>query len=240
MEVHQPLFTNKSFPYMLNFRNDEISHDLLNMWRDKYRKATEHLKFRLYQLISELDKKGVYENSLVIVVSDHGELLGEHGKILHGTFLYDELLRVPLMIKYPKSWEVEITPNQQNYISLTKLPGFIKSLISGKTMSDEYLYSPTVFSESYGVSNPIKVELLSEDEKAQYNEFNKYRIAVYSGPFKAIFNVSDWRFEGIQSYDPKREVTDEVSEELKKQVVKFLNSSSMARFPKKTSLRKLL
>jgi len=65
---------------------------------------------------------------------------------------------------------------------------------------------------------------------------DKYRIAIYHEDFKGIFNVEDWRFEEILSYNPNEEITREVAKELKRKVVKFLkNSSSLKIFkiPKK-------
>lgn len=44
---------------------------------------------------------GLYEESLIVVISDHGEEFGEHGGFDHGRTLYDELLRVPLIVKFP-------------------------------------------------------------------------------------------------------------------------------------------
>jgi len=48
-----------------------------------------------------LKKNGRYENSLVVVVGDHGEGLGEHHENTHGIFLYDSTTRVPLVVKTP-------------------------------------------------------------------------------------------------------------------------------------------
>jgi arylsulfatase A-like enzyme len=48
---------------------------------------------------------GIYGEALIIVTSDHGESLGEHDQIGHGG-LYLEQLRVPLIVKFPKSWNV--------------------------------------------------------------------------------------------------------------------------------------
>lgn len=54
-------------------------------------------------LIATLKKRGVYEKALVILLSDHGEGLNEHGEEEHGLFLYREALQVPLMVKLPHS-----------------------------------------------------------------------------------------------------------------------------------------
>jgi len=48
-----------------------------------------------------LKKSGLYDRSLVLVLSDHGEGLGDHGEEEHGIFLYREALQVPLLVKLP-------------------------------------------------------------------------------------------------------------------------------------------
>ena len=51
-----------------------------------------------------LRDRGLYDNSLIVFTSDHGEEFGERGKMgWHAYTLYDELLRVPLIIRFPRS-----------------------------------------------------------------------------------------------------------------------------------------
>ena len=45
---------------------------------------------------------GLAENTIVVITSDHGESLGDHGLTYHGAALYWELVHVPLIIFYPK------------------------------------------------------------------------------------------------------------------------------------------
>ena len=51
--------------------------------------------------IDFLKKGGIYDRALIILLSDHGEGLGEHGEQEHGLFLYREVIHVPLLIKLP-------------------------------------------------------------------------------------------------------------------------------------------
>ncbi|HVT04674.1 MAG TPA: sulfatase-like hydrolase/transferase [Thermoanaerobaculia bacterium] len=51
--------------------------------------------------IAFLKQQGIYDRALIILLSDHGEGLGDHGEQEHGIFLYREVLHVPLMIKLP-------------------------------------------------------------------------------------------------------------------------------------------
>jgi len=54
-------------------------------------------------LLEYLKKEGLYDNTLIIITADHGDGFMEHGFISHSNTPYDELLRVPLIIKFPKS-----------------------------------------------------------------------------------------------------------------------------------------
>ncbi len=52
-------------------------------------------------ILKKLRNNGEYENTLIIITADHGEEFGEHGDYGHFAKLYDELLKVPLIIKFP-------------------------------------------------------------------------------------------------------------------------------------------
>jgi arylsulfatase A-like enzyme/Tfp pilus assembly protein PilF len=53
--------------------------------------------------LAHLKKNGLYDPSIIVFVSDHGEGLGDHGEDEHGVFLYRETIRVPLFVKLPAS-----------------------------------------------------------------------------------------------------------------------------------------
>jgi len=53
------------------------------------------------KFLSQLRARGLYDNSVIAVMADHGEALGDHGEDTHGIFLYDETIHVPLVIKLP-------------------------------------------------------------------------------------------------------------------------------------------
>jgi len=55
----------------------------------------------LGNLISWLKQNRLYDASLIVMVSDHGESLGEHGETEHGFFLYNATVHVPLIVKLP-------------------------------------------------------------------------------------------------------------------------------------------
>ncbi len=53
------------------------------------------------KLLDQLRARGLYENSIIAVMSDHGEGLGDHKEEFHGFFLYDATIHVPLVLKLP-------------------------------------------------------------------------------------------------------------------------------------------
>jgi choline-sulfatase len=54
-------------------------------------------------LLAELKRLGVYDKALIVLLSDHGEGLGDHVEKEHGVLLYDEAIHVPLLLKLPDS-----------------------------------------------------------------------------------------------------------------------------------------
>lgn len=56
---------------------------------------------QLGRLLDGLQGLGLLDNTLLVVTSDHGEQFGEHGKWTHTNSLYEEVMRVPLLMRYP-------------------------------------------------------------------------------------------------------------------------------------------
>ena len=77
------------------------THEGLGQLIDAYDNALTYLDEQLRLLFDALDARGVLDNTLVVVTSDHGEQLGEHGLVNHGNSLYRPLLAVPLLIRFP-------------------------------------------------------------------------------------------------------------------------------------------
>ena len=54
------------------------------------------------KLLAALNTQKLYDNSAIVVASDHGQSLGAHGENTHGVFLYDETIHVPLLVRLPR------------------------------------------------------------------------------------------------------------------------------------------
>jgi choline-sulfatase len=71
---------------------------------DLYEGEIAYVDEQIGRLRGALDGLGLLEGTVVVVVSDHGESLGEHGESTHGVFLYQSTLHVPLIVVAPGRW----------------------------------------------------------------------------------------------------------------------------------------
>ena len=66
-----------------------------------YYAMIEQVDTEMGRMMQALEESGQAENTIVIFMSDHGEMLGDHGIYLKGPYFYDCLTRVPLMVRWP-------------------------------------------------------------------------------------------------------------------------------------------
>jgi arylsulfatase A-like enzyme len=77
----------------------------LQLMRARYEEELIGVDRVIGAMLDELQRRGVYDQTLIVVTGDHGEEFGEHHGNFHGQSLYDELLHVPLLIKPPADWK---------------------------------------------------------------------------------------------------------------------------------------
>jgi arylsulfatase A-like enzyme len=99
----------------------------VQMATDVYDDCIAYLDGRLGSLLDELRRRGMLENTLVLVTSDHGEHLGDHGLFFHGGSLYRQLVQVPLLIVGSKGVPPGRTVAEP--VSLRDLPATIIDLL---------------------------------------------------------------------------------------------------------------
>ena len=85
------------------FLNTGLTKKALKKITAYYYATITHIDFHVGRMIDVLKKRGMYDNSIIIFTSDHGEHLGFHHMLLKGGPLYDSIAKVPLIIKYPDS-----------------------------------------------------------------------------------------------------------------------------------------
>jgi arylsulfatase A-like enzyme len=71
--------------------------DLLSLYDGEIRLVDETID----RLLTDLENRGILDETALFITADHGEAFGEHGRFGHHPYLYDELLRVPFIIRAP-------------------------------------------------------------------------------------------------------------------------------------------
>jgi lipoteichoic acid synthase len=74
-----------------------------DVMRERYLNAVRYQDFVLRDLFAELNRAGRLENTVVAILGDHGDGFGEHGLRVHDDIMYDECMRVPLVLLDPSS-----------------------------------------------------------------------------------------------------------------------------------------
>ncbi len=88
----------------LDVTYDDISPDELDRLIDLYDGSIAYVDSQLERFMEDLSSEGILDDTLVLVTADHGEGFLDHGRLFHsGDLVYDELMRVPLIIRYPKA-----------------------------------------------------------------------------------------------------------------------------------------
>lgn len=144
------------------------------------------------RLLRYLKTHQLYDRSTIIVVADHGEGLGSHGEQTHGLLTYDEVLRVPLIIKLPGGEQAgrRVTAPVQHIdvvptiLDLAKAPG--ASGLSGRSLTRLFdggtVPAAAIYAEShFGTARFGWAPILSLLE-------GQYRL-VSSGPAHALFDL---------------------------------------------------
>ncbi len=99
----------------------------LDLARDSYDDCLGYLDEQLGELFDGLQRRGLLDQTLVIVTSDHGEGLGEHNLFGHGESLYRTEIRVPLVIRLPSALHPSSVVGET--VSLRDLPATIVDLL---------------------------------------------------------------------------------------------------------------
>ena len=91
--------------------------ELWQQYRDWYRIKVEKLDEQVGQVIQYLRDNGLWESTVVLFTSDHGDMDAHHRLIYKGPFMYEQMLRVPLMIRVPSSLD-GLSPTDSDVLTI--------------------------------------------------------------------------------------------------------------------------
>jgi arylsulfatase A-like enzyme/Tfp pilus assembly protein PilF len=162
----------RPFFFWLHLYDPHSPYDPPEPFRTQYRGhlydgEIAYADHELGRLMAWLKQNRLYQGSLIIMLSDHGESLGEHGEKEHGFFIYNSTVHIPLIVKPPAgsgfrpgrvAKPVETTAVAQTLLRLAGLKGEEKqfqssSLLGGPATSEDPAYSESFYSfSSFGWS----------------------------------------------------------------------------------------
>jgi arylsulfatase A-like enzyme/Flp pilus assembly protein TadD len=98
--------SGKPFFVWLHLYDPHEPYDPPSPFREKYRQnlydgEVAYTDQQLGRFLDAVGKKRPADKTLIVVLADHGESLGEHGEFNHGVFLYDSTLRIPFLLAGP-------------------------------------------------------------------------------------------------------------------------------------------
>lgn len=83
------------------FHNDTLTEPALRRAMAYYYATISHIDHNVGRMIDSLKQRGLYDDTMIVFTSDHGEYMGYHHMVLKGNLMYDALLKVPLIAKWP-------------------------------------------------------------------------------------------------------------------------------------------
>ncbi len=138
-------------------KTDDLTHRRITA---AYYAMIEEIDFHVGRILQALDETGQADNTIVIFMSDHGELLGDHGLYLKGPHLYEGGMRVPLIIRWPGQYKaglksdalvemVDLVPTILDACGIPISPGVqgksLTKLLKGETVT----HRDSVYAECY-------------------------------------------------------------------------------------------
>jgi arylsulfatase A-like enzyme len=85
---------------------------------DLYDRGIAYTDYWMGELLDGLKERGVFDNSIIMITSDHGEEFFEHGHLEHSTSYFDELLHVPLILRHPSEGHGVVVEDEVSLIDI--------------------------------------------------------------------------------------------------------------------------
>lgn len=184
----------------------KLSERDLRIMSDLYDGEIAFADYCTGKVTDQLKTLGILDDTLVIVTSDHGENIGEHGLIDHLLSMYETTLHIPLVIRYPK--HIQAGATFDNLVSLVDIVPTILDLCDVRNKNKTLKFAGTTLA---GSDQPDRTFVIAENErpingielmKSRFPNFDTGKIdyrmrALRTNQHKLIWNIDD----GKELYD---------------------------------------
>lgn len=149
------------------------------------------------ELLTELQRIGLYDHSIIVVTSDHGENLGDHGHLDHVFSLYNSTLHVPLLIRLPggrlgntvRTDPVQLTDVFSTLTAATGVTVDNNQLVTGHNLLDAPMPADrAVFAEYYYPQQALSVFPADQQSSPALDRFRRRLRSIQVGAQKLIWS----------------------------------------------------
>jgi hypothetical protein len=137
--------------------------------------------------IAWLKTRGLYDDSIVIVTSDHGDATGELGRSSHSVVIYPEVMRVPLIVHLPKAMQNKFVHDDERISALIDITPSLYYLLGHRPIVSNPLFGHPLFTETLEELHGYHRDelFMASDVRAAYGlltDNGRYMYATYDSP----------------------------------------------------------
>jgi arylsulfatase A-like enzyme/tetratricopeptide (TPR) repeat protein len=177
------------------------------------------------RLLNWLDHRSLSENTVVIIVGDHGEGLGSHGEGEHGYYIYDYAVRVPLLIRIPgrasqgariapQVRTIDIAPTVMDLVAQEPLKGVQGASLLPLIAGQEKGQSRSAYSESMATNLQYGWSALYSIRTNDYKFIDAPRSELYEvrkDPIESVNRLDDLRRVAIGLRNDLKQIRDDAA-----------------------------
>jgi choline-sulfatase len=182
--------------------------------KSRYTAAIRHVDDSIRRLLAFLRQEGTLENSAIFITADHGDAFMEHGRSGHGNYLYDEEMRVPLIINFPQRYATPRRIGQQvRHIDL--LPTIVELAGAADPGRREGVSLDQLARD--GVRTPSRTSALQPGAKLLPADYTVCEVDLSRAPWSKCVRTDSWKLivepptSDIQLYDLKNDPGEKVN-----------------------------
>jgi arylsulfatase A-like enzyme len=196
------------------FKRSTLTEAEIEAVRAVYDATLHELDTRFEALLQGLEARGRLDRTVVILTSDHGEHLGEHGLYNHNFSVYDPLVHVPLLIRAPG-----LSPGRvSEAVSTRQLPNTLAELLGLPPLA------PGLPASLLSASGPAVSELVEPHSPARGRpKWNRPTVALVEEPYK-LWRAADGETRLFDRRQDPAELVDQPAPEVRARLLGALEA----------------